>query len=226
MRIIIVGGGQLGSYLAGLLESEHEKVVLIEKEDGKIDRLKSEFKNVIVISGDGSNPDVLKSAGIHDANVVVAATGHDEENLMVCQLAKFEFGVEKVISRINNPKNEWLFVRDMGVDAAVSGARILAKLIEEETGISHLTTILNLSEGKISLVKCIVEINSEASHKEVKDLELPTDSVLVTLVRENKASILRGNSRLLPGDEVLCIVSDEHRLEIENIFSSLPKILS
>ncbi len=140
MPVMIVGGGRLGSFLAGLMEEKKEKVVVIEKEEKEIEKLKKDLKYSIIMHGDGCSPDVLKKAGILEADVIVACTGHDEDNLIICQLAKFEFGVSKVVSRINNPKNEWLFTKDMGVDASVSGARMLAKLIEKEAEASNINS--------------------------------------------------------------------------------------
>lgn len=132
MIIMIIGGGRIGSFLAGLMEEKKDKVVIIEKDEMKIEKLKKELKNSIVINGDGCSPGVLKKAGIFESGIVAALTGHDEDNLIICQLAKYEYHVPRVIARINNPKNEWIFTRDMGVDDAVSGARVIAKLIEEE----------------------------------------------------------------------------------------------
>lgn len=219
MSIMIVGGGSLGSFLASLMEEKKEKVIIIEKEESKVEKLKKDLKNSIIIHGNGCNLDVLKKAGILEAKVVVACTRHDEDNLIICQLAKFEFGVSKVASRINNPKNEWVFTKDMGVDAAVSGARILAKLIEEETDINHITTILNLAAGEISLVKGIIEINAKVAHKKIKELNLPKDCVIMTIVRDNKVLLPNGNSLLLPGDEILSVVADERREEFKKMLN-------
>jgi trk system potassium uptake protein len=223
MAIMIIGGGSLGSFLAGLMEEKKEKVVLIEREESKIEKLKKDLKNSIIIHGNGSNIDVLKKAGILETDVVVACTRHDEDNVIICQLAKFEFGVSKVVSRINNPKNEWLFTKDMGVDAAVSSARILAKLIEEEAEISHLTTILNLAAGEISLVKGTVEINSKAAHKKIKELNLPNDCIIMTIVRDNKVLLPNAHCLLLPGDDVLSVVADEKREEFMEILENINK---
>lgn len=209
MSIMIIGGGSLGAFLAELMEVKKEKVVLIEKEEGKIQKLKKDLKNSIIVQGNGCNIDVLKNAGIYEAEAVVACTRHDEDNIIICQLAKFEFGVSKVVSRINNPKNEWLFTKDMGVDAAVSSARILARLIEEETELSHITTVLNLAAGKISLVKGEIEINSKAANKKLKELILPKDCIVMTIVRNNEVLLPNGDSTLLPGDEILSVVADK-----------------
>lgn len=216
MSIIIVGGGRIGSFLAGLME-EKQKVVVIEKDEMKIKKLKKDLECTIV-EGDGCSPEVLRMAGILEAETVAAATGHDEDNLIICQLAKFEYGVSKVVSRINNPKNEWLFTSDMGVDAAVSGARLIAMLIEEEAEVSNLSTILNLSEGKISLVKSIIERDAMAAHKQVKELNLPENCVVMTIVRDNKVLLPRGNTTILPGDEILSVVDGGCRKELEDLF--------
>ena len=219
MAVMIIGGGRLGSFLAGLMEEKNEKVILLEIERGKIEKIERDLQNSIIIPGDGSNPDVLKKAGILEAQTVVACTGHDEDNLIVCQLAKFQFGVPRVISRINNPKNEWLFTRDMGVDAAVSGARMLAKLMEEETGLSHITTVLNLAAGEISIIRSIIEKNSIAAHKPIKELKFPKDCVIMTIVRENKVLLPSGKTILLPGDEILSVVADKSREEFKKILN-------
>ena len=220
MSIMIVGGGSLGSFLASLMEEKKEKVVIIEREESKVEKLKKDLKNSIIIHGNGCNPEVLRKAGILESEIVVASTGYDENNIIICQLAKFEFGVSKVVSRINNPKNEWLFTKDMGVDAAVSSARILAKLIEEETEVSHITTILNLAAGEISLVKGIIEMNAKAAHQKIKELDLPKDCVIMTIVRDNKVLLPDGNSLLLPGDEILSVVAYERREEFKAMFNS------
>lgn len=220
MSIMIVGGGSLGSFLASLMEEKNEKVVIIERDESKVEKLKKDLKKSIIIHGNGCNSDVLRNAGILECEVVVACTRHDENNIIICQLAKFEFSVSKVVSRINNPKNEWLFTKDMGIDAAVSSARILAKLIEEETEINHITTILNLAAGKISLVKGIVEINSKVAHQKIKELNLPKECIIMTIVRDNKVLLPNGNSVLLPGDEILSVVVDERREGFKAMFNA------
>lgn len=220
MSIMIVGGGSLGAFLAELMEEKKEKVVLIEKEEGKIEKLKKDLKNSVIIHGNGCNIEVLKNAGIYEAEVVVACTRHDEDNIIICQLAKFEFGVSKVVSRINNPKNEWIFTKDMGVDAAVSSARILARLIEEETELNHMTTVLNLAAGKICLIKGEIEMNSKAANKKLKELILPKDCIIMTIVRNNEVLLPNGDSILLPGDEILTVVSDDGREEFKEMLKS------
>lgn len=223
MSIIIVGGGRLGSFLAGLMEEKEEKVVVIEKDEEEIESLRRDLKHSEIILGDACNSDVLKKAEIHDADILVAATGHDEDNIIICQLAKFQYNVARVIGRINNPKNEWIFTKDMGVDAAVSGARMIATLIEEEAEISKLSTILNLVPGEVSLVKSIIDENANAANKKIKELNIPKDCMIMTIVRDNKVILPKGSSVLLPGDEVLSAVTEEYREELENMFKDTDK---
>lgn len=221
MSIIIVGGGRLGSFLAGLLiEEKKEKVIVIEKDEMKVEKLKKDLQ-CLVVNGDGCSPDVLKRAGIHEAKTVVAATGHDEDNVIICQLAKFEYGVSRVVSRISNPKNEWLYTKDMGVDAAVSGARMIAKLMEEEAELSHISTVLNLAQGKISIIKSAVETNAKAANKKISELNLPEGCVIMAIVRDTNVLLPGGKTIILPGDEVLSVVTDECREKLEEILIGL-----
>lgn len=132
--IIIAGGGKTGTELASVLLKQGHKVIVIEKNNAAAEKLRK-LVNCTVVEDDACNPSVLKNAGIAGAAMVAAVTGHDEDNLIVCQLAKFEFEVPRVVAKINNPKNEWLFIKDMGVDVAVSSAHIIAQLIEKEAEI-------------------------------------------------------------------------------------------
>ncbi|MDI7275901.1 MAG: NAD-binding protein, partial [Anaerolineae bacterium] len=119
MNILIVGGGLTGTYLAGQLTLEGQRVTVVEKNEGVAARLADVLPTVRVVVGDGDDPAVLEQAGVRGADVVVAATGEDEDNLVVCILARQEFRVPRTLARVNNPKNEWLFTREMGVDVSV-----------------------------------------------------------------------------------------------------------
>jgi trk system potassium uptake protein TrkA len=129
--IIIAGGGKLGTELAALLTQQKHKVTIIEKDKDAAEKLRVRAE-CTVIEDDACNPSVLKNAGASGAEIVIAVTGHDEDNLIISQLAKLEFNVPRVIAKINNPKNEWLFTKEMGVDSALSAAHIVAQLIEEK----------------------------------------------------------------------------------------------
>ena len=133
MRVLVVGGGRIGSYLAEDLESRGHQVVIVEKDDHRSRELTHRFekKKIKVVTGDGDDPNVLREAGVREVDVIAAATGHDEDNLVVGLLGKREFGIKKIVGRVNNPKNSWLYSEPMGFDAAVQPAEIIVSLIEE-----------------------------------------------------------------------------------------------
>ncbi len=132
MNVLIVGGGLTGTFLASQLVSEGQNVTVVEKNDAAAARLGQALPGVRVVTGDGDDPVVLEQAGIRRADTVVAATGEDEDNLVVCILARQEFGVRRTLARVNNPKNEWLFTPEMGVDAWVSQAHVMADLLRRQ----------------------------------------------------------------------------------------------
>lgn len=133
MRVLVVGGGRIGSYLAEDLDSRGHQVVVIEKSGERYRELARRFEKtkIRVINGDGNDPAVLRGAGAEDVDALAAATGHDEDNLVAGLLGKREFGIRRVVGRVNNPKNSWLYSEPMGFDAAVQPAGIIVSLIEE-----------------------------------------------------------------------------------------------
>ena len=153
MFVIIVGGGKTGSYLAKLLLNGGHEVKVIEDRPLVVERLQEELPPAMVVCGDGSSPGVLEEAGIKRANVLAAVTGEDEANLVVTNLARFEFKVLRTIAHVNNPKNAWLFTHEMGVDVALNQADILARLIAEEMSLGDMMTLLKLRKGEYSLVE-------------------------------------------------------------------------
>jgi trk system potassium uptake protein TrkA len=220
MAIMIVGGGRLGSFLADLLMDEKkERIIIVEKDESKVERLQRDLK-CSIISGDGCNPDVLRKAGVLEVKTVVAATGDDEDNIIICQLAKFEFRVPRVIARVSSPKNEWLYTKDMGVDAAVSSARSIARLLEEEVELSNIFTLFDFAAGKISLIKSAVKGSSKAAHKQIKNLGLPEDCVVMAVIRNNNVLLPSKIDSLEPGDEVLSVVEGECKEKFDEIFNA------
>ncbi|SHJ27325.1 potassium channel family protein [Parasporobacterium paucivorans] len=132
MKIIIVGGGQVGTYIASLLMSKGHTIHMIEHSESVYNKLLKELSPDLLVLGSGSDPEILKKAGIASADVVSAVTGADEINLVVSTLAKMEFGISRVVARVNNPKNAWLYDAQMGVDVCVNQADIIAHLVVEE----------------------------------------------------------------------------------------------
>ena len=214
MKVIIVGGGQVGCYLASLLIERGHKVTIIEAKDNRIEVLKRSLPHDTILQGNGAEPKVLEAAGIRQADVVAAVTGSDENNLVVGTLARLEYGVRRVIGRVNNPKNAWLFTPLMGVDAAVNQADLMARLVAEEMSMGDMMTLLKLHGGKYSLVERIVSPGSSVQGKLLRDIELPTECVLVAIIRNSDLLIPRGETMLQGGDKVVTIV---HIDQLENM---------
>ena len=206
MFVIIVGGGMTGSQLAFQLLNGGHKVRLIEDRPNVLERLREELPNEVIIAGDGSSPSVLESAGIEDAQVLAAVTGEDEDNLVVTTLARFEFGVPRVIARVNNPKNTWLFTPDMGVDVALCQSDILAKLIAEEMSIGDMMTLLKLRKGEYSIVEEKVHPKAVVVGKMLRDIDLPPQCVFAAVIRKGKLIVPNGDTELAPVDEIIALV--------------------
>lgn len=206
MSVIVVGGGKVGTYLASLLLADGYRVRLIEWRREEIARLQEELPAEAVVVGNGTEPDVLEAAGIRQADVVAAVTGADETNLVVANLARFEFGVLRITARVNNPKNAWMFIPEMGVDVALNQADLMARLIAEEMSLGDMMTLLKLRKGQYSLVEEKVHPTAAAVGKAVSDLNLPAECVLTAIIRKGQLIIPRGSTVLEPADEVLAVV--------------------
>ena len=206
MRVIVVGGGKVGTYLASLLLREGYRVRVIEERREEIPRLQRDLPTEVVVSGSGTDPNVLEAAGIRRADVVAAVTGADETNLVVTSLARFEFGTPRIIARVNNPKNAWLFTPEMGVDVALNQADLMARLIAEEMSLGDMMTLLKLRKGQYSLVEEKVHPTAIAAGKAIRDLGLPDECVLVAVIRKGELFIPHGDMVLRPADEVLVLV--------------------
>ena len=206
MYVLVVGGGKVGSHLAKLLLAEGYRVKVIEKDAAKIERLKQELSPDSVIHGTGSDINILDQAGIRTAHVVTAVTGDDEVNLTITNLARFEFQVPRVIARVNNPKNSWMYTPEMGVDVAVNQADLIAHLIAEEMSLGDMMTLLKLRKGKYSLVEEKVSPGSKVVNKYLKDVTLPKECVVAAIIRQGSLVIPRGDTVFEPADEVLAVV--------------------
>jgi trk system potassium uptake protein TrkA len=206
MFVIIVGGGKTGSQLAAQLLGEGHQIRLIEDRPAMLERLRQELPEGVVVAGDGSSPRVLELAGIERADVLAAVTGEDEANLVITTLARFEFNVPRIIARVNNPKNAWLFDQEMGVDVALNQTDILARLIAEEMSLGDMMTLLKLRKGEFSLVEEKVHPEALAVGKALRDLPLPPECVFVALIRKGQMVIPRGDTVLQAVDEVIALV--------------------
>jgi len=206
MYVIIVGGGNTGSHLAKILLDGQHTVRVIEERPTLLEKLGTELPPEIIITGDGSAPTVLEKAGIDKALVLAAVTGSDETNLVITSLARFEFNVPRIIARVNNPKNAWLFTKEMGVDVALNQADILAHLVAEEMSLGDMMTLLKLKRGEYSLVEEKVYPTALACGKALKDIDLPDECNIVAVIRNHKLIIPHGSTVLETSDEVLALV--------------------
>jgi len=218
MNVIVVGGGNTGSHLAKILISASHTVYVIEERPAILEKLGQEISPENIISGDGSSPVILEKAGIQKAQVLVAATGSDETNLVITSLGRFEFNVPRVIARINNPKNAWIFTPDMGVDVALNQAELIGQLILEEMSMGDMMTLLKLRKGQYSLVEEKVDPEAVANGKAVSDLNLPRRCVLAAIIRKGELIIPRGDTLLQAADEVLAVV---HTAELPKLAALL-----
>jgi trk system potassium uptake protein len=206
MFVIIVGGGKTGSQLATQLLSGGHRVKLVEDRPVVLERLREELPSDVIVAGDGSSPSVLESAGIEHAQVLAAVTGEDEDNLVVTTLGRFEFGVPRIIARVNNPKNTWLFTAEMGVDVALCQSDILAKLIAEEMSLGDMMTLLKLRKGEYSIVEEKVHPQAVVVGKSLREIELPPQCVFVAVIRKGQLIVPHGDTVLAPVDEVIALV--------------------
>lgn len=218
MFVIIVGGGKTGSQLASVLLQEGYQVKIIDDRPAVVERLQVELPPDAVYLGDGSSPDLLEKVGIQGANVLAAVTGDDEANLVTCTLARFEFNVPRVIARVNNPKNAWLFNAEMGVDVALNQAEILAHLIAEEMSLGDMMTLLKLRKGEYSVVEEKIHATSFASGRKLEELNLPSECIIAAIIRKGKLMIPHGETVLQTADEVLAVV---HASQVGNLAAML-----
>jgi trk system potassium uptake protein TrkA len=209
MRVVIAGAGNVGSYLASDLTDRRHQVVVIEQLSELAARAKSQIPGATVIHGDACEPWVLERAEAARADVVVAATGDDEDNLVISLLAKQEFAVPRVIARVNHPKNQWLFTESWGVDVAMSPPHILGALIEEAVSVGDLVKLFRLEHGRVALVEVTLPNDSPVVGRHIYDLRLPHDCALVAVIRDGHVIIPEPETPLTAGDEILAIATTE-----------------
>ena len=219
MFVIIVGGGKTGSHLAELLLAGGHQVRVIDQRSEVIEKLGAELPAEVIVRGDGADPKVLVNTGIRTAHVVAAVTGDDENNLVVATLARSEFGVRRVIARINNPKNAWLFTPDMGVDVAINQADLMAKLIVEEMSLGDMMTLVKLRKGEVSIVEEKIEPGAPAAGQAIKNVPLPSGCTLAAVIRKGEVITPRGDTLLQPNDEVVAVIRTEQEAELHQLLT-------
>jgi trk system potassium uptake protein TrkA len=214
MYILIVGGGKVGSNLTSTLMNMGHEVTLIEGDRGRYTLLEEQFEHV-VRPGDATELFVLERAGIERADLVVAVTGDDEDNIIVCQVAKEKYGVPKVIARVNDPRNQQHF--DMvGITLTVSATATILALIEHELPQHELVTLIDLKRENLEIVEFAIGAGSPAAGKFVRELNLPSRSRLISVTRDGRAEIAIGDTQLAPGDLVMAILEPDVEDELKH----------
>lgn len=216
MKSIIIGGGKIGYYLLKTLKEKNYSVVLIERDKSNC-RSIAEDIDADIICGDGTDIDVLEDAGIDGAEVVAAVTGTDEENLVICQIAKINFNISKTIARVNNPKNISMF-KALGVDKIVCSTAVIANLIEYEFDKDDFKIIQTFERGEMILVEIKIDKDSIWCNNFIKDLDPPDECVITCILRDNKTIYPRGNTRILELDNILVLTNNSGLLELKKQF--------
>ncbi|MEV8099393.1 TrkA family potassium uptake protein [Kitasatospora sp. NPDC085879] len=218
MRVAIAGAGAVGRSIAGeLLENGHD-VLLIDKNPNSISVERVPMAEWLL--ADACEITSLDEAALQRCHVVIAATGDDKVNLVVSLLAKTEYGVPRVVARVNNPKNEWLFNESWGVDVAVSTPRLMSALVEEAVSVGDLVRLMRFSQGNANLVELTLAADTELVGTRVADVPWPVDTALVTIIREGRVLVPGKDDTLEAGDELLFVAAQEREEELEGLLSA------
>ncbi len=215
MRVAIAGAGNVGRSIASELLGNGHEVLLIEREPRsfKVDSVpRAEW-----LLADACELDTLVQARLQTCQVVVAATGDDKVNLVLSLLAKTEFGVDRVVARVNHPKNEWLFNESWGVDVSVSSPRLLAAVVEEAVSVGDLVRLLTFRQGEANLVELTLPPDAPVVGKVVGAIAWPTDTALVAILREGRVIVPSPDAALEGGDELLFVATTEVEAELDRL---------
>ena len=216
MFVLIVGGGKVGLNTARQLLKLGHEVAVVEQRKARYDLIVEELEEALVF-GDGTEIWVLEKAGIARADMVVAVTGDDEDNVIISQIAKMKFGVAKVVARVNNPFNQPMFDL-LGVDATVCATTTMLSLILHELPVHKFVHLLSLKRENVELVELEVSENSAFANTYVQDIALPDGVLLAAIVRAGHALLARGSTEILPGDYVLCLLPPGKEKELIKVF--------
>jgi len=214
MYIIIVGGGSVGYHLCKALLGEGHEVLVLDKDAAKCENFEDDMGSVCV-RGDGCEATTLAEAGASRAEVFIAATDEDEDNLVACQVAKYKFGVPRTIARVNNPQNEKIF-KKLGVDCPISVTNLILEHIEEKIPTHPLIHLLTMGEEKMEIVEVKILEGSTSVGKSVKELSLPSDSILALLVRNGqKPQVPAADTVLEVNDRIIALTTTDNEEALE-----------
>jgi trk system potassium uptake protein TrkA len=218
--ILVVGGGKVGYYLTKSLLAEGHEVLLIERNPAKVEEFVERF-GAVVVQGDGAEASVLAAAGAARADVVIAVTGEDEDNLVVCQMARKKFHVGRTIARVNNPKNEALFKR-LGIDVTVSQTNYILGIIEQAIPERSFVHLLDLRFADLAIVEARVPERSPVAHKALGEIEFPDNCVVAAIARDSRLFVPSRGTELLPGDDLIAITQPEQEATLRQLLGCSP----
>lgn len=217
MRIAVAGAGKVGRAIARDLQVRGHDVLVIDKED---QRSHPDIPpGVEMLQADACEVSTLERAELARCGVLVAATGDDKVNLVVSLLAKTEFGVPRVVARVNHPRNEWMFDESWGVDVAVSTPTMLTALVEEAVSVGELVRLFSFRTGSASLVELTLAEDSPVIGKVVRDVTLPANTALVAIVRDQRVLVPSADDPFEVSDELLFVTSAEHEAELQSLLA-------
>jgi len=220
MRVAIAGAGNVGVFIANDLVNTGHEVQLIEQNQDVVQRVQPRATAGIEwIVADACEVASLRIAKLETCDVVVAATGDDEDNLVISLLAKQEFGVPRVVARVNHPKNEWLFNENWGVDLSVSTPHLITALVEEAVSVGRLVRILQFEGGNVRLVEVTLADDAPVVDQAIRDLDIPRDATIVAVVRGEHVVMPRGDTVFESGDEVLAMVTSDSEDDVRQILT-------
>jgi len=221
MRVVVAGGGSVGRFIGQELMGAGHDVLIMDNDPNTVKRaqMEGEPRGVAWMRADACEVSKLAEAGASSADVVAAVTGDDEDNLVISLLAKQEFGVPRVVARVNNPKNEWMFNEMWGVDVAVSTPHLLAALVQEAVSVGSLVRLLSFEGGRAKLAEVTLAADTPADGLEIAELHLPRDSTVVAVLRKDHLVVPRGDTVVRAGDEVLVLVTTDAEEEVRQILT-------
>ena len=217
MYVIVVGGGKVGYYLTKQLLTEDHEVLLLEK-DRRRQAMLSEQLGEVVVQGDGCEVRIMAEAGFGRADVIVAVTGDDEDNLVICQMAKKKFQAPRTVARVNDPANVSLFQK-LGIDTTVSSTQIIFNLLEQQIEPGEIIPLGALRNGNIEVVAINVSERSPVLNRNVRDLPLPGNALIISVVRAENALLPQGDIRFEADDTVIAMVVADEEPQLRRIFA-------
>jgi len=213
--VIVAGGGKVGFYLGKELVGQSHEVVIIERDAHRAAEIEGELGSIVMV-GDACETTVLRAAGAERADLVAAVTGDDEDNLVICQVAKTRFHSDRTIARINNPKNAEIFQR-LGIDDTVSATDVVLSMIEQEIPSDHLVPLLRLRHTDVEVVEAIIQDRSAIAGRRLRDIALPSPSTIAVIIRDGTAIFPQPDTAVVSGDEVVAFTTSQNEAALREV---------